>query len=84
MGEPEAAAPELTGEGVSEHSWSTDTLSLVSRQNVPPTASDLQDLCAHQLAVGFSYGASVSLGGSGFGRSVLQLLEAHQSRAGCR
>ena len=32
MGEPEAAAPELTGEVVSEHSWSTDTLSLVSRQ----------------------------------------------------
>ena len=32
MGEPEAAALELPGEGVSEHSWSTDTLSLVSRQ----------------------------------------------------
>ena len=32
MGEPEAAAPELTGEVASEHSWSTDTLSLVSRQ----------------------------------------------------
>ena len=32
MGTPEAAAPELTGEGVSEHSWTTDTVSLVGRQ----------------------------------------------------
>jgi len=32
MGEPAAAAPELTGEVVSDHSWSTDTLSLIGRQ----------------------------------------------------
>ena len=32
MGEPEAAAPERTGEVASDHSWSTDALSLVGRQ----------------------------------------------------
>ena len=84
MGEPEAAAPELTGEVVSEHSWSTDTLSLVSRQTyhlqlqiyrISARTNWLLDSVMERLS---------ALEDRGLGRSVLQLLEVHQSSAGCR